>query len=45
MIWGGAGGNFRNEFIFSREPLPYKNFFLEKYGGAVCKINYLAFPL
>ncbi len=29
MIWGG-GGNFRNEFIFSREPLPYKNFFPEK---------------
>ena len=26
MIWG-AGGNFRNEFIFSREPLLY--FFLE----------------
>ena len=25
MIWGG-GGNFRNEFIFSREPLPYKFF-------------------
>ena len=24
-IWGGIG-NFRNEFIFSREPLPY-NFF------------------
>ncbi len=22
MIWGG-GGNFQNEFIFSREPLPY----------------------
>ncbi len=22
MIWGG-GGNFRNEFIFSREPLPF----------------------
>ncbi len=28
MIWGGGGGNFRNEFIFSWEPLPYKFFFL-----------------
>ncbi len=26
----GGGGNFRNEFIFSREPLPYKFFFLGK---------------
>ena len=25
---GGGGGNFRNEFIFSREPLPYKKIFL-----------------
>ncbi len=30
MIWGGAGGNFRNEFIFFREPLPHKFFFLSK---------------
>ena len=29
MIWGG-GGNFRNEFIFSQEPLPYKFSFLGK---------------
>ena len=26
----GGGGNFRNEFIFSREPLPYKIFFSAK---------------
>ena len=26
MIWGGRG-NFRNEFIYSREPLPYKKIF------------------
>ncbi len=30
MIWGGGRGNFRNEFIFPREPLPYKTFFPEK---------------
>ena len=29
-LGGGAGGNFRNEFIFSPEPLPYKIFFLGK---------------
>ncbi len=26
MIQGGAGENFRHEFIFSREPFPYKFF-------------------
>ncbi len=26
MIWGGGRGHFRNEFIFSREPLLYKFF-------------------
>ncbi len=30
MIWGGAGGNFQNELIFFREPLPYNFFFLSK---------------
>ena len=41
MIWGGGGGNFQNEFIFSREPLPYKIKIKISFGGSTEKKNCL----